>query len=958
MRKNNRFALKTTAIVLLGFVFCLALAGRSDAQKNFNVFIEDEELGYDEREFFDVPDGKTSDFYSDKIQKLGGGVILGNALYHVDKPRLESDDREAFHAFVLRTIATIKTTIGKLLLTLGDSKAKNPDQSVRFGLRTIYRSLDILGAHGEPQTQEEFSAFEQDLRRWLDETDAEEIKDVFNEYLTILKTDREVAERIGTDGDVVESLLKLRDGEKAKDEPNAVVLNRLEQRIADEVPRKVAENVPEAEKILQEMIDRENAEEQPNEQHIAAWNMLLRKYADDRLVRTKDVEGASELWREALELSFEQPEINIGRVVSRLRLLEQIDPQRGSDAFDETIERYLASGVDELVKKGLEIGRYRTMEGTKIKLEGVCVDGTPLDWNDYVGKAGAILLLKTKEFEKKEFRDLYDILRQYANGEGVNIVGYVADDDLDLWKPFAEETPWKTVSRKLTLDAGDAKYRDITVYYAIDLEIRVANWKNDIHALPKLILFDEQGVVAKNTCLYGSGTQPFWIIKEYLSQMSPDVAKREIQLLTEICDVPDGKDGAFYLEKREKLLNDAVAAVRRLSAQIADVGTVDDWDIKRRSALKKLDAKLAKIANDDSSVEKTKKTELLEVYVNELVEKYDRVAVEELAEVERAQEKPDEKRLVYLRDRLRELPVRKGTAEEKKRIKILLQDLEEERAKENPDKGKIFTLTQDYFLEAVQIALRENDEHALKDTLDRCVEDAIALGEVDGRFPEWLVRTMLINLDEEQMGKNAVPEDLLIAFPKPVNHPLAAEYLRLNARRKLEKSDSPKAREYADELAAVDRRKEAPGNETVFQGSYFNPDDPDDVEPFDLKNYRGKPVLIFYFSPKDPRYYKGLDVVRDAYQKYHDAGLEIVGYFPSVDAPYEEVFIERENVPWETVCDRNVSDDPIRHAKFASYYALPLPSASLVGADGKVIGLDVSNERLRLELRKLFPNVQ
>ncbi len=549
---------------------------------------------------------------------------------------------------------------------------------------------------------------------------------------------------------------------------------------------------------------------------------------------------------------------------------------------------------------------------------------------------------------------LCDVLRRYADCDGVGIIGYVADDDPALRNHLAKETPWKTVSQSLTLEAKDRKYRDLGVYYGFSSEPSAATGESFYRSLPRAIMFDERGISVQIP------DARLFTVESFLHEKQPEVFEREYARLSELLDVPDGQNAAFYVERRATIFGEADADLRRLNDGNPIFGDrFNTLENKRYEAINAIYKKLAFTRNDDDSVDNSKKMVFLQEYVLRVMPQNARAAIEELMDFERAQSTPDQNRLDYLQNVLNELAIREAEADKNNAEEKLQKLIDEENAKETPNNNTIGLLTLKLLEAKVDKAIATNDESALQEALDLCVAKS---GEKDeyGNLKAF----------------NRYVDALLRVLNERHKRPLAAEYLRLKAIKQFESSDILQAREYAFELAAVDRRNALPGNEIVFKGSYLNPDDPENSKKFDWNSYRGKPVLIFYYNLISPQNCEGLDDVLAAYEKYHGAGLEVLGYYHGLPGAYEKEFLKllkEKNLPWQTVWPKRSPDEPkqknvsianmsprqvaLLHFSLDAYYGLPCPSAILVGADGKVIDLEAFGSRLYDDLEKLFPDV-
>ncbi|MBR5759308.1 MAG: hypothetical protein IKX88_12000, partial [Thermoguttaceae bacterium] len=496
--KKIRFALKTS-IVLLGFVFCFAFASRSDAQDASVSWQDRLELNLDEKTF-DVPDGQTLSYYDQNLGRLLYITIETSLMYSsVDSVfKATREEKEEARALGLQSLVPIKTTIEKEI-ELSNKTGIDKDLSLQHYSRlsgtfdALIRWVPLLDA------PDELPSLEQDLRKWRDMSNDMWSKKLFEEYALLIEADRRIAAQTGAGRDLVDVLFEIRIEENAKDAPNEGFITRLGNRIDPEIDRKIAENESEADKILQEAIDRESGLKQPGAYMLGKWLDALEEREWRRLVDADDVDGAVEFTRKSIVRAVERPtHWNMNRTQKNLNCLQQMNSDVADALFVETIDLFLASGDEKLTQMVAFIGRNRKLEGSKFALEGVCVDGTEINWNDYLGKPGVVLLFSARDYKiTDDVKKLFAILRKFANCDDVNVIGYVADDDEQLRTSLNEETSWKTVSQELTLKAKDKKYRDFGVYYGLrtDLWLLASKTTHDFHFLPQTILFDERGVV-------------------------------------------------------------------------------------------------------------------------------------------------------------------------------------------------------------------------------------------------------------------------------------------------------------------------------------------------------------------------------------------------------------------------------------------------------------------------------
>ncbi|MBX6315538.1 MAG: redoxin domain-containing protein [Isosphaeraceae bacterium] len=113
-----------------------------------------------------------------------------------------------------------------------------------------------------------------------------------------------------------------------------------------------------------------------------------------------------------------------------------------------------------------------------------------------------------------------------------------------------------------------------------------------------------------------------------------------------------------------------------------------------------------------------------------------------------------------------------------------------------------------------------------------------------------------------------------------------------------------------------------------------------------VENYRGKNLLIVFWSTQAAQFRKDLPDLEKAYQKYHSkAGLEILGVNLDDDKAALEAFLRETSLPWEQIYEPGGMSSRLAN----EFGILTLPTMFLVGPDGKVISRNI---RMADELEK------
>ena len=170
-------------------------------------------------------------------------------------------------------------------------------------------------------------------------------------------------------------------------------------------------------------------------------------------------------------------------------------------------------------------------------------------------------------------------------------------------------------------------------------------------------------------------------------------------------------------------------------------------------------------------------------------------------------------------------------------------------------------------------------------------------------------------------------------------------------------SDSDARKALAKELEPQLRFFNLVGNEMIFEGVY------DDGTEIDWKSYRGKVVLVDFWATWCGPCVAEVPNVLALYEKYHDAGFDVVGYSLDNDLDALEKFEKERNLPWRTGV-RKLSmqaneKDGKNYTNLCEYYGIhAIPTMILVDKDGKVIDTEARGAHLQELLEKAFPDVK
>ena len=165
-----------------------------------------------------------------------------------------------------------------------------------------------------------------------------------------------------------------------------------------------------------------------------------------------------------------------------------------------------------------------------------------------------------------------------------------------------------------------------------------------------------------------------------------------------------------------------------------------------------------------------------------------------------------------------------------------------------------------------------------------------------------------------------------------------------------EKSKDPKVRQalQRSSLQGLQRRLNLLGNTMEINGTLL------DGKKVDWKSYRGKVVLVDFWATWCGPCRAEVPNVLEMYQAYHDKGFEVLGV--SLDQTPEDArsYVEEMKIPWPSIFPKAEKDRGWNHP-LADYYGITgIPTAILVGKDGKVVHMEARGPVLREQLQELL----
>lgn len=160
-------------------------------------------------------------------------------------------------------------------------------------------------------------------------------------------------------------------------------------------------------------------------------------------------------------------------------------------------------------------------------------------------------------------------------------------------------------------------------------------------------------------------------------------------------------------------------------------------------------------------------------------------------------------------------------------------------------------------------------------------------------------------------------------------------------------SDVEKIRELESAFSGPGRRLGMIGSDMEVFGKTL------DGKDFDFSKYKGKVVLVDFWATWCGPCVAEIPNVKEAYDKYHDKGFEVIGVSLDQRRVALDEFLEKNELPWVQLHEEGEFN------KLASHYGVSaIPFIVLVGRDGKIISTEARGRTLHDELAKLLGPVE
>jgi thiol-disulfide isomerase/thioredoxin len=126
-----------------------------------------------------------------------------------------------------------------------------------------------------------------------------------------------------------------------------------------------------------------------------------------------------------------------------------------------------------------------------------------------------------------------------------------------------------------------------------------------------------------------------------------------------------------------------------------------------------------------------------------------------------------------------------------------------------------------------------------------------------------------------------------------------------------------------------------------------------DGKTIDVKDYRGKVVLVDFWATWCVPCLHELPHVQDAYDKYHADGFDVIGVSLDNDREDLEAFLKSRKLPWKQIFIDKKGPNPLAR----QHGVTGIPATFLLDREGKVVAADVRGPEVAKEVGRLLGQV-
>lgn len=230
----------------------------------------------------------------------------------------------------------------------------------------------------------------------------------------------------------------------------------------------------------------ENSREKPDAERLKIVETSFATARVNQAVAEKNPKALVALGDEIIGATLADPS-KAGMCRQMIERIASVNREAGTVIYAKAIKQFGASDSAALKKMAATFAgqkRFAELVGNEMVVEGLYLDGSEINWEDYRGKVVLIDFWAT--WCGPCVSEIPNVLKLYSKyrAAGFEVLGYSLDDNLEALKEFEKEKnlPWKTASRKMSTEAKGKQYINVTEYY-------------DITSIPTMILVGRDGKV-------------------------------------------------------------------------------------------------------------------------------------------------------------------------------------------------------------------------------------------------------------------------------------------------------------------------------------------------------------------------------------------------------------------------------------------------------------------------------